>query len=233
MRLNRKQKIVRNLLACLGVILAIYVAAGFPPWTVEAMCERERQTLLLPELRPVFSTRYKESYSGEWLDRTGTLVIARCGTTYYSFTYRSDVLRNERRGGFELEEGSLCMGFRGMLYAAGDFGAAHAARAVVHLSSGSDSRDFPLEGERLGEEVFGFRFSDEDRWVFLDDNKSPEEMELSELSMYWYRTPSPGGNGYSYDHADVPVTITLLDEGGNTLDTLELTVDTYAFHTWH
>ena len=160
------------------------------------------------------------------------MILARCGDTYFSFRYQSDVLQNEHWGGVTEGQGGLCVGLWGMLYVAGDFSAAHSAQAVVQVTNGSEARDFTLTGERLGEEVFGFRFSDRESRIFLDD-KSVEEMDLSELVQYWYRTPSPDGSGHSYDHADVPVTVTLYSEAGTVLDTLALTADTYEFHVWY
>jgi hypothetical protein len=68
--------------------------------------------------------------------------------------------------------------------------------------------------------------------VFLDDSKRVEEMDLGEISMYWYRTPH-GENGYSYDHAELPVTVTLKDGAGNTVQTLEMSVGTYELHSWY
>ena len=57
-------------------------------------------------------------------------------------------------------------------------------------------------------------------------------MTLGEIAMYWYRTPH-GENGYSYDHAELPVTVTLKDGAGNTVQTLEMSVGTYELHSWY
>ena len=55
-------------------------------------------------------------------------------------------------------------------------------------------------------------------------------MTLGEIAMYWYRTPI-GDSGYSYDHADLPVTVTLCDEAGAVMERLNLEVGTYDLHS--
>ena len=236
MRLNRKQKIFRNVLCCLALILLTYAALGFPPYTVRGMCQRERREMLLPELEPVYVLKEKHEYSDDWFKRQYTFIIARCEDTYVSFQYDRHGLQNApdlvRRTDFTEGKGGLCVARRGIMYVAGDFKEIASASAVVRASNGTKYRDFELTGQRLTEEVFAFDYNngEGDVFSFFLDEKTEEEMTLGEIAMYWYRTPV-GDNGYSYDHADLPVTVTLYDESGAVLDTLNMEVGTYDLHS--
>lgn len=238
MRLNRKQKILRNSLFCLVLILLTYAALGFPPYTVKGMCERQRREMLLPELEPIYVLKEKHEYSDDWFKRQYTFIIARCEDTYMSFQYDRSGLQNTTQYTRDLDiskgRGALCMARAGIMYVAGDFKDVHSAAAVVRATNGTEYRDFHLEGQRLSEEVFGFDYTDGQGAVyfFYLDDKTEEEMNLGEISMYWYRTPH-GDNGYSYDRADLPVTVTLYDEEGGVVDTLYLEVGTYDLHSWY
>jgi hypothetical protein len=118
------------------------------------------------------------------------------------------------------------------MYVVGDLKDASSASAVVRTSNGTKVRDFELTGQRLNEEMFVFDYNNGEGEVFsfFLDEKTEEEMTLGEIAMYWYRTPI-GDNGYSYDHADLPVTVTLYDEDGAVVDTLHLDVGTYDLHS--
>ena len=238
MRLNRKQKILRNSFLCLALILLTYGALGFPPYTVKGMCERQRREMLLPELEPVYVLKEKHEYSDDWFKRQYTFIIARCEDTYMTFQYDRHGLQNApdlvRRTDFTEGKGALCAARRGIMYVAGDLKDVSSASAVVRASNGTKYRDFNLVGQRLSEDVFAFDYNNGERVVFAFnlDEKAEEEMTLGEISMYWYRTPH-GDNGYSYDHADLPVTVTLYDESGAVLDTLNLEVGTYDLHSWY
>ena len=231
--MKRKQKIARNVMICLALIFSIHAAMGFPPYTVKGMCRQVQRDYLLPELEPLYTFREKHSYSGEWLDRTYTFIIARCRDTYFSFQYDRDVLRQELMysRNVDVGEGHLFMARKGMMYLVGDFTGIETATAVVRATNGVDVKDFSFAGELLAEGVYGFCYSERDL-VFLDDSKRVEEMDLGEISMYWYRTPH-GENGDSYDHAELPVTVTLKDGAGNTVQTLEMSVGTYELHSWY
>lgn len=231
MRLNRKQKILRNLLVCLLLILAAYAALGFPPCTVKEMCERQRRNFLMPEMEPVYVLKEKHEFSGEWLSRRYTFIIARCEDTYLCFQYdwhglqnTADSIRKPVIGG-EV----LCMARAGTMYVAGDFSDAASATAVVRASNGTEYRDYELSGEKLSEEVFGFEYGYTRGFV---EDIPFEELRLGEIAEYWYRTPI-GESSYSLNHAELPVTVTLYDEGGKTVDTLSLTVSTYDLHSWY
>ena len=234
--MRRKQKILRNGLCCLGLILLTYASLGFPPYTVRGMCERERREMLLPELEPVYVLKEKHEYSGDWRKRQYTFIIARCEDTYVSFQYDRHGLQNTpgpiRRTDLAKGKGALCTARRGIMYVVGDLKDASSASAVVRASNGTKVRDFELTGQRLNEEMFVFDYNNGEGEVFsfFLDEKTEEEMTLGEISMYWYRTPI-GDSGYSYDHADLPVTVTLYDESGAVLDTLNMEVGTYDLHS--
>lgn len=234
--MRRKQKILRNGLCCLGLILLTYASLGFPPYTVRGMCERERREMLLPELEPVYVLKEKHEYSGDWLKRQYTFIIARCQDTYVSFQYDRHGLQNTpgpiRRTDLAKGKGALCTARSGIMYVVGDLKDASSASAVVRASNGTKVRDFELTGQRLNEEMFVFDYNNGEGEVFsfFLDEKTEEEMTLGEIAMYWYRTPI-GDSGYSYDHADLPVTVTLYDEDGAVVDTLHLDVGTYDLHS--
>ena len=232
MRLNRKQKILRNGLVCLTLILTIYAALGFPPYTVGAMCRQVQRDYLLPELTPVYTLKESHKYSDDWVNRRYTFIIARCEDSYFSFQYDRDLLQNNRMAvrGVDVGQGALCMARKGVMYVAGDFGGVASATAVVRATNGTEFRDFTLEGERLSDAVFGFTY-DDGGWPFAPDGTPVEEMSLGEIAEYWYRTPS--GGGYSLEHAELPVTVTLTNAAGETVDTLELSVGTYDLHSWY
>lgn len=235
MHLNRKQKIVGNIVLCILMLLGIYAAMDFPPYTVKAMCEREQADFLLEdEIEPLYVLKEKHSYSGDMFKRRFTFIIGRSGENYIAFQYDWYLLNNEWdavRGG-DIAKGALCTARNGTMYIAGDFAGAASATAVVRAEKGEKSRDFILEGERLDDEVFGFDVTNGTGNVWYHDSlaKSEDEMSLCDIAQYWYRTPRDGG--YSLDHADLPVTLTLYDEAGRELNTLSLTVATYDLHSW-
>ena len=233
MKLTRKQKILRNFLICMLLCLGIHAAMGFPPYTVEGMCRQVARDYLLPELEPIYVLKEKHEYSGDIFKRTYTYVIARCEDYYLSFLYDRDLLLNEREyaAGVEMKKGSLCTARKGMMYLAGDFDAVDAAEMVVTATNGTDTRDFHFTGERLADDLFGFRYSEGDGFWFRLDEIPAEEMDLGEIAQYWYRTPH-GNNGYSYDHAELPVMATLYDAAGNALETIETSIGTYDLHLW-
>ena len=73
-------------------------------------------------------------------------------------------------------------------------------------------------------------FGEEDsRWQL--EETPVEEMDLSQIARYWYRTPH-GDSGYSYDHAELPLTLTLYNKEGEVLRTVERSVGTYDLHLW-
>ena len=230
MRLNRKQKILRNGLVCLTLILTIYAALGFPPYTVGAMCSQVQRDYLLPELTPVYTLKESHKYSDDWVNRRYTFIIARCEDSYFSFQYDRDLLQNNRMAvrGVDVGQGALCMARKGVMYVAGDFGGVESATAVVRATNGTRTRDYVLEGGRLSDEVFGFEYGYTRGFV---DDIPFEELRLGEIAEYWYRTPS--GGGYSLEHAELPVTVKLKNAAGETVDTLELSVGTYDLHSWY
>lgn len=236
MRLNRKQKIVRNIVLCILMVLGIYAAMDFPPYTVDAMCRRMQANNLLPSLEPVYVLKEKHSYSDEMFQRRFTYIIGRSGDHFISFQYDWYLLNNQwdRLREVEIAEGTLCTGRRGTMYIAGNFGDAASAVAVVRAENGAKTREFTLTGERLSEDVFGFDVTNGtgDFWG-LGEDMPESEMSLSKIARYWYRTPDEDGGGYSLDHAELPVTLTLYDESGAVIDTRALTIGTYDLHSWY
>ena len=231
--MNRKQKILRNLLLSALLCLAIHAVMGFPPYTVGGMCRQVERDYLLEDVEPLYIRREKQKYSGEMFSRGYTYVIARSGEYYIPFLYERDILRNSRRESYDTEvtRGTLCAAWKGMLYVAGDFAGIERAQITVSASNGTDVREFSFAGERLHESLFGICYSeDELGWIRLEETPV-EEMDLAQIARYWYRTPS-GANGYSYDHAELPVRVDLYDGGGELVRTLEMTVGTYELHLW-
>ena len=234
MRLNRKQKIVRNMALCILMVLGIYAAMDFPPYTVDAMCRRMQANNLLPSLELVYVLKEKHSYSGEMFQRRFTYIIGRSGDYFVSFQYDWYLLNNQwdRSREVEIAEGTLCTARNGTMYIAGDFADAAAATAVVRAEKGEKVREFTLEGEKLTDEVFGFDVSaGEGYFPFQEENVPEDEKSLAALARYWYRT-STGDRGYSLDHAELPVTLILYDESGAVIDTRALTIGTYDLHSW-
>ena len=65
--LNRKQKILRNLLVCGLLGLVVYILLGFPPYTVRGMLARIERDYLVPDLEPILVDRTEFRYStGFW-----------------------------------------------------------------------------------------------------------------------------------------------------------------------
>lgn len=230
--MNRTQKILRNFLICLLLCLGIHAAMGFPPYTVAGMCRQVARDHLMEELEPIYVEKEKHKYSGDMFQRTYTYVIARGGEHYVAFLYDRNLLRNERHHAYDGEIGKelLCTARNGVLYVAGDFGDALSARSTVTATNGSEVRQYRLVGERLAEDLFAFVYSEEDYWWRVDDIPV-EEMNLAQIARYWYRTPH-GDNGYSYDHAELPVCVTLYDAAGTPSQLPEMSIGTYDLHLW-
>ena len=96
-------------------------------------------------------------------------------------------------------------------------------------------RTFTFQGEKIGGELFSFRYRAEDHhasWALEGVPESEYDLENAAeewYSSYWIDLPETGG-GRGLLHADLPVHVTLYDEAGNLLNTLDLTVDTYELH---
>lgn len=246
MRLNRKQKISRNLLICLLLAACVYALMGFPPYTVKGMCRQMERDLLLTDLEPVYVLRDRKSlWSSE------TFVVAREGETYLSFQYEQNFLQNWRYYQTiypKLANGTLCTGRDGTLYLAGTFADAASATAEVtvektdlYYAEATDSyqkvtgekRVFTYQGEKRGDGVFTFRYRSEAHkpaWAGL-----PEwQYDLENAAAEWYSFRLTGQEDGSRGvlHADLPVHVTLYDASGGLLDTLDLTVDTYEVMEW-
>lgn len=249
MRLNRKQKICRNLLLCILLGFCACALMGFPPYTVRGMCRQvERDFLLEDRLEPLYVVRDDSRYVGD--SAQYTFIVARGGDTYLSFQYKRNVLQNWRfyqHISPKMAKDVLCAARDGVMYIAGPF--QNAASATIQATvertiqtydaetgerrrtGGPETRTFILQGEKVGEELFIVRYRNGELDLFPEE--VPEaERDLEDLVDLWYRVNLLGENGQGLLHADVPVTVTWYDEGGAALGTVDLTMDTYELHSW-
>lgn len=222
--LSRKGRIVRNLLLSILAALMLYIAMGFPPYTVGGMVDRMERRFLLPDLEPVFVLEDPHTYSSDHLPgRHYTYIIARAGESdYLAFQYDTHLWSSELFVSRPpvLEQGAFCAARIGTIYAAAP-AMAKAASATAVVQTRNET--FTFSGERLGDEVFGFFYR-------------TEEPNLETAVDFAYREDFQSGpNGYSYSlqNVEVPVLVTLYDEGGKTLDTFDLTVSTMDICSWY
>lgn len=251
--LNRKQKILRNLLACGLLGLAVYAMLGFPPYTVRGMLARAEREYLLSDLEPVLAERTESTYSTGILHDTdyNTHLLARTAEdTYIYVWYRRNFLK-VRELDMKMGRGALCTAVDGTLYVAGPFQNAAAATAEVtaqkttqYVTQATDTREtvrgetrtFTLQGERAGEALFTFRYRGEDHRSY---DVPESEYDLENAAEAWYsvylKDPADEaeGQGRGILHADLPVHVTLYGGDGAVLDTLDLTVDNYELFFRH
>ena len=254
MSLNRKRRVLRNLLVSLLLLAVCYVSLGAPAYTVQARCRQmERKYLLNEPLEPIFSQRFPSPYTNDGA-RSYTFIIARSGDSYLSFLSERNGLVTDlhyQRVPTKLANELLCAACWGTLYVAGDFEQVASAQAVVEteettrlydpdtgehsVTRGPKQRTFTYVGEKLGDELFAFRYQDEDHQTSTFGWVAEEDYDLGNVASEWYSrrniTNTTGGRGIL--HADVPVTVTLYDEAGAVLQTLDLTVDTYELYDWY
>lgn len=250
--LNRKQKILRNLLVCGLLGLAVYAMLDFPPYTVRGMLARIEREYLLPDLEPILVERKDREYSNKMFKWHDTYLLARAGDDTYLYTMYSRRLlkvRAEYGRNLKMGKGALCTARDGTLYVAGPFGDVASATAEVtaqkttqYYTQSTDTREiirgetrtFTLQGEKAGEELFTFQYRGEEthsRWNLDDVPES--EYNLEDAASEWYSgylkdtANESEGQGRSILHADLPVHVTLYGEDGRVLDTLDLTVDNY------
>nr|WP_326185615.1 hypothetical protein [uncultured Oscillibacter sp.] len=248
LRLNRKQKIVRNLLICALLGFCVHAALGFPPYTVKGMCRQVARDYFLEDLEPVYVLQEKFQYSGDYLSRKNTFVLARSGGTYAAFQFQRHGLQNMRYyvwdSGVEMANDVLCVAWGGTLYVAGPFEDAVSATAVVtarrqYATLGEDGEavDFTLEGKKLSDGAFAFSYiSPDHRWSRFEHGQDPlpgQEIDLLDAINLWYWKPLETGNGHTLVHADLPCAVTLYGGDGGVLDVLELKVEVYELNdTW-
>lgn len=242
-RLNRKQKIARNLVLCGLLWLAVYAMLGFPPYTVRGMLARMERQYFLSDLEPLLVERSSRKYSNRFYREHETYLLARTGDTYLYTMYTRSLLRvyPGYHLGPQIGRGALCIARDGTMHIAGPFEDAVSATAEVtvqkttlYRTKATDSaevvrgeiRTFSFQGEKLGEEMFAFRYRGEDhRASWFLDGVPESEYDLENMVHEWYNLEGDDGRGFL--HADVPVHVTLYDESGAVLDTLDLTLDTY------
>ena len=245
---NRTYRIIRNLLICLLTGAVLYACLGFPPYTVKGMCRQmERDYLLEEPLEPLYSLRDNSRYTNDHAQYT--FVVARSGDTYLSFQYEQN-WRYYQHVFSKMSNSVLCTGRNGVLYVAGPFGNAASAAAQVTVEKttrifdpdtgeqwttrGPETQTFTFQGEKAGEELFFFRYrsSESHLWPELVPG---EERELEDVVDLWYRSyrkGEEGGASHGWLHDDVPVQVTLYDEAGAEMETMDLSVDTYELHNW-
>ena len=249
--LNRKQKILRNLLVCGLLGLVVYILLGFPPYTVRGMLARIEREYLLPDLEPILVDRTEYRYSTGFWNETeyNTYLLARAGDDTYLYTMYSRrflKVRAEYRRNPKMGKGALCTARDGTLYVAGHFGDVASATAegtaqktTRYYTQSTDtyevvrgeSRTFTLQGEKAGEEVFAFQYREEGHGWWRDIPES--EYDLEDAAREWYNVyvrelvdeTDDGSRGVL--HADLPVHVTLYGEDGRVLDTLDLALDNY------
>lgn len=230
---NRGRKTVRNFLVALLLLFLLYASQGFPPYTVEGMCRQMQHDYLLEELEPLYVQRHWVRFSGGKSVRY-TTVAARSGETYTIFRYQ-DGLLGSHRDWSDLSpvfgEGAVATARAGTIYAAGPFAEAASAVAVVRAEKDPEpngkvrSREFTLAGTRLADQVFAFPY-EMNRHPLADEEPDYRELSLTELVDLWYRRmvrdEAPGT--YFLRDGELPCTVTLYGESGETLETFSLTV---------
>lgn len=248
MKWNRGQRTIRNLTLCALLGALVYTMLGFPPYTVRGMLDRVERQYLLSNLEPVLVERKSLRYSNNFLAHHATYLIARTGDTYVStdFTRHGLEVQTEYRRGLNMSRGALCTAVDGTLYVAGDF--TEAASASVEVTAQRTTRTydpetgeyklaagqrktFAYQGEKASDALFSFcyREKDVDGWGVWGRKTGLEEAARDWYSVY-YKGASDGSRGIL--HADLPVRVTLYDETGGTLDTLELSIDNYELYSW-
>lgn len=242
--MRRRRRIFKNLLLCLLLALGSVVVLDFPAYTVEAMCREVEREYLLADLEPLYVLRDRKEYS----DRSDhfTFVVARSGERYIAFQYEREGLQSWKyyqRYIPKLGQGTLCTARNGTLYVAGPLGETVSAVAEVTVEQSRTVRDpetgviqpmekapeqrtFRFQGELAGEDLVLFRYR-EGEPHFRPETTPEAERNLEDLAHLWYREYYKGVSGYSVPHVEVPVTVTLYGGQGQTLDTWELSVDTY------
>lgn len=254
-RLNRKQKIARNLLLCGLLWLAVYAMLGFPPYTVRGMLDRIERRYFLSDLEPLLVERSSREYSYQFYKEHDTYLLARSGDTYLYTMYSRSLLRvlPEYGRNLKMGHGALCTARDGNIYVAGHFENAVSATAQVtaertiqiydpdtgtgQLTRGPEIRVFTLQGEKAGEELFTFRCRNGEHRDRFPEDLPETEWDLEDIANLWFRSYRSGEetderSGYGLLYADLPVHVTLYDENGAVLDTLDLTIDTYELHSW-
>lgn len=166
----------------------------------------------------------------------------------FTHRYRRQFLQNELERHSVIGQGRLCTAWNRVLYVAGPLQEAASAAAVVTverdhvtLPEGEQGEllEFRLEGERLGEEVFGFPYitheHDDGVGTRPWQEDEPEEIDLLDAIglWYWRRFPTENGESASLTNEELPCVVTLYDGDGAVLDTWELTVGTYYLNQTH
>ena len=144
MRLNRKQKIVRNLLVAALCLILAWVWAGCPPLTRGMMLRQAARENLVPV--------WEQVCDEPWPDR-GRRVYLQCGGDYWQLWYKGmEVVRTDLRG----TGGIMVTPSR---ETAGDLLAAtnlDAASAEITWNIRWQEETWTVAGEPLGDALFRF-----------------------------------------------------------------------------
>lgn len=214
MRLNRKQRTVRNLLVCGLLSLLLYILLGCPPLTERGMLARIQRDYLLPDLKTVYTIRSSFWNGNDVFKTRSVYIIAQTGEEYVSFGYRTHLLDrgwNTLRN-VKIQKEAVCVAGEGTIYVASEkLRDAASASALVGTDPAKDAmaygqpegEPYSLEGVRINEQVFAFSY----------------------VGM--------GLAGGVNRQDTVPVTVTLYDADGGVLDTLSLEVPSYELiYVW-
>ena len=241
MRLNRARKTIRNLILCALLWALVYTMLGFPPYTVRGMLDRVERQYLLSDLEPLLTVRESQKPRFQFFGRHTICLLARTGDTYVFTEWNRHFLEtvHESRRELKMGQGVLCAAWKGTIYAAGPF--ENAASAVLEVTPELwkreklvKSKTFPLQGERLGDQVFGFSYPlGYQSWTF--EEYDPEDLPEEELTLYgacyaWYHESFDGGG--SLRHGEVPCVLTLYDAAGAELARYDLSLDNYEITWW-
>ncbi|MCI8841972.1 hypothetical protein [Oscillibacter sp.] len=244
--MNRGKKTVRNLALCALLGALVYTMLGFPPYTVRGMLDRVERLYFLSDLEPVLVEKGSMRYDSDFFAHHTTYLIARTGDTYVSadFTRHGLEVWPQYRRNLAMSRDALCTGANGTLYVAGNF--AEAASASVEVTAQRTTRTYDPEteeyeltlgeqktfaypGEKVSDDLLSFYYREEDpdTWGAWGPNTGLEGAAYNWYSTYHKGAPD-GSRGVL--HGDLPVKVTLYDEAGGVLDTLELTIDNYELH---
>lgn len=143
---------------------------------------------------------------------------------------------------------ALCLGLNGTLYVAGDFAGAASASVEVTAQRTTrmydpeteeyelvvrDKKTFSYPGEKVSGALFSFRYR-EGKGGMASWGAWGPYTNLEEAAYNWYSTYYKGASDGSRGvlHGDLPVKVTLYDEAGGVLDTLELSISNYELFSY-
>lgn len=148
-RLNRKQKIVRNLLAALTLLVLAWVWNGCPPLTEGMMLRREARKNLVRDWQVV----YREA-DDTWYD-TGGVYYLRSGDNFWCLRHQGAKALRTELCGWEGVAVTPSKELLGGLLAIGDVGAA-SAELSWRLRRVENAEVWMVTGDWISEDVIVF-----------------------------------------------------------------------------